>query len=331
MIVEADFLTHWKTRALMNALGEGAPRYLIALWSHCQTRKAWEFELKPLMLAGICGFEGEPEKLWQAMLELRWIEPAEEMGWYRVHGWAEINAALVGSWAGGSRTKGATWHPRGYPIMPENRPETAPGSTRGKTPGSAPGGTPALTQGGTDKIREEKRRKEVPPKAPLQGADTLPMPVDFSEHRRGVMVSWIDYRASIRSRIKPASWPRLLEKLAGLNDAQLEACVTESIANGWKGLFPERFMLPPPTCDSGTAPLFGKKKEGAAPALKPIKPADFPWRDLALNMRGDELIGTWEEQDPRTRRELRELWSSLPPQTKAAQWELAGGRENDEG
>lgn len=121
-------------------------------------------------------------------------------------------------------------------------------------------------------------------------------------------------------------------KLAGatckarpLSDEDLEACVSESLAQGWVGLFPEKFTSPCLTDPSPRHPKFSQKKEGGAPPVIPIKPADFPWRELALNVRGEELVGTWEDQDGRTRRELRQLWSELPAATKAAQWELAKG------
>jgi hypothetical protein len=82
MIIEADFLTHWKTKALVNAIGECAYRSLLALFAHCQTRKAWEFQMTPLMLAGICGYtEGPAERLFDSMKQLCWIEPGDELGW----------------------------------------------------------------------------------------------------------------------------------------------------------------------------------------------------------------------------------------------------------
>lgn len=157
------------------------------------------------------------------------------------------------------------------------------------------------------------------------------MPADWSQARCETMERWLAYKTECRKRYKPSSWQALLAKLAPLSDEDLEACVSESLAQGWAGLFPDKFTSPRPTGSSPGHPQFLQKKEGAAPPVTPIKPADFPWRELALNVRGEELVGTWEEQDGRTRRELRNLWSELPPATKAAQWELAkGGATNDE-
>ena len=45
MIVETDFLTHWKTNSLIDALDDpAAPCYLLHLWAHCQTRKEYRFD-----------------------------------------------------------------------------------------------------------------------------------------------------------------------------------------------------------------------------------------------------------------------------------------------
>lgn len=154
MIVQADFLTHWKTRALAGAIGEeSALRALLSLWAHCQTRRAWEFRLNDLMLAGMCSYTGQPALLWETMIKLNLIEDVGE-GWYQVHDWGEINSALVGQWAGGAKQKGVRWHPRGYYYQPQVKPQVEPEVQREVEPGVAPIGL--------DRIGED-RNKPLPP------------------------------------------------------------------------------------------------------------------------------------------------------------------------
>ena len=112
MIVDPDFVTHWKTKALANALGDmgSSLQALLLLWSHCQSRGAWQFQLTPLKLAGICGFTGNAQVLWDAMLELPFLQPVpNQPGWYEVHQWAEKNKELIHRW--GARS--GTWNPKG--------------------------------------------------------------------------------------------------------------------------------------------------------------------------------------------------------------------------
>ncbi|WP_395741054.1 hypothetical protein [Prosthecobacter sp.] len=339
MIIETDFVNHWKTKALAAAIGKAeALQALLLLWGHCQTRKAWEFQLTPLMLAGICGYEGEAEKLSKVMLELRWIVPADELGWFQVRGWGEVNASLVGKWAGGLRKQGATWHPRGYGIDPTKGATIGsttgrPQDTTGATLGSSNGATSDSSTGTTDLIGLDGIREEAKstPKAPKGGGASLPMPADWSPRRVEIMQRWLDYRTASRKTVRAPSWPALQTKVAVLDDEQLDACVSDSIANGWMGLFPERFTLSPPT-GGGTGAANAQKKEGAAPPpAKKIRPPDFPWRVVAIDHEGWTPDGEWEDQTPRTRRSLQDSWAALAPQTKAALWTLAqDGRKEPE-
>ncbi len=338
MIVEADFLTHWKTNALEARIGDKAVHCLLALWAHCQRRKAWEFQLTPLMLAGICGFKGEPQTIWDAMIELRWIERTTDLNWFQIHDWGKVNAALIGKWAGGAKKTGAWWHPRGHVVT--DRPkksaaQTTP-ATIGSSSGESTGTSSASSTGGSDGIGEDWTGEDEnqTPVAPLEGAHTLPMPEGASPQRLAVLKSWIDYKIRIGKPIKLASWPTVLERFATLDDPALKECIDEAISNGWNHCFPERHTPPPPIGSSPNDLQKSQKKEGAAGAqqIKKIQPADFPWLELARDMRGEDLMGTWEQQDARTRSDLRKLWSDLPPHTKTAMWELTrGGGLTNEG
>ena len=67
MIVETDFLDHWKTQMLIEMLGDPASHcYLLRLWAHCQTRKENRFapgKMKPAILKAITRAPHEAEML----------------------------------------------------------------------------------------------------------------------------------------------------------------------------------------------------------------------------------------------------------------------------
>ncbi len=100
MIVEPDFLDHWKTRMLARLLkDERAPIYVLRLWAHCQQRKTDRFtDWNPDVLASVCRWDTDGLTLWNAMgqtfLEI-------DGGNVVVHGWAETNAALISAWENG--------------------------------------------------------------------------------------------------------------------------------------------------------------------------------------------------------------------------------------
>jgi hypothetical protein len=121
MIVQSDFLTHWKVKALANRVGmESALTALLALWGHCERRKAWEFELTPLMLAGICDFKGDAGELFAVMAEVKLIDAPDSEGWFQVHQWGKVNAALVKKWVA-NKGQGWRWHPRGFACQSIDR------------------------------------------------------------------------------------------------------------------------------------------------------------------------------------------------------------------
>jgi hypothetical protein len=108
MILETDFLTHWKFEALCGAIGDArAFRALIRLWTHAQVRKQWIFPLDPLKLASICGVREEVEAFWEHMTgRAGWVE-ARGGGWFELRGWANINRAMIQAWC--TKTKRLPW------------------------------------------------------------------------------------------------------------------------------------------------------------------------------------------------------------------------------
>ena len=117
MLIDPDFLDHWRTIALVDALDgdEMAPMYLIRLWGHCQTRKTDTFEIPTKGLRSLCRYSGDAERLETALTEAGWIE--RDGGNIRAIKWLDHNRGLSKAWENGQRG--------GRPKKPDaNRTET---------------------------------------------------------------------------------------------------------------------------------------------------------------------------------------------------------------
>lgn len=125
MIVQPDFLTHWKTKKLINRLKDQcAPLYVIRLWSLCHTSKSDVIPADHETIAAICEYEGDPEKFAKAMLDCGFIEP-EHRGNHVVHGWSEVNQRLIHNWTvgpKGGRPRGAKPEPPPNPRVDLKEP-----------------------------------------------------------------------------------------------------------------------------------------------------------------------------------------------------------------
>lgn len=141
VIVDPDFIDHWRTRMLVGLLGsdEMAPIYVLRLWAHCQNRRKWVFDLPSAALQSICRYAGDAQAFESAM---------EQSGFTKrigtdieVVGWAKYNAALIAAWNNGSKG--------GRP-----RKQTSQDSIK---PTDNPWDNPNLTHGVTDKNREDKK------------------------------------------------------------------------------------------------------------------------------------------------------------------------------
>jgi hypothetical protein len=149
MIIEPDFLDHWKTRLLMRLLEtDSAPNYVIRLWSHCQTRKTNTFpEWSPVILSSVCRWPGDADLFWSAMLQ---TFCRVEDGYLIAHQWDEVNASLIAAWSNGGKG--------GRPKKPTGNPRVNPEPNQVN---------PQLTHGVTDREdREEKTEKTLAPKSP---------------------------------------------------------------------------------------------------------------------------------------------------------------------
>jgi hypothetical protein len=136
MIIEPGFLEHWKTRLLVDRLGEEtAPLRLIKLWEFCQLRKAWEFPFTAIVLKAVCGWQGDATAFWEAMTDgdSGWLVPAEEGRW-EVRGFRDLNGKLCHNWRVGSIPKGKG--KTGSQSEATGKPEASQMNSTPKPPGS---------------------------------------------------------------------------------------------------------------------------------------------------------------------------------------------------
>jgi hypothetical protein len=173
VIVDPDFIDHWKTRMLVAALGDDelAPIYVLRLWAHCQNRRMWVFDLPCMALKGICRFQGDAQAFEDAMVSAGFI--SREGKAITVLGWEEYNASLIAAWnnggKGGRPKKEPTENPR---VNPQDNPQ----KTQGEPTGEPIGGDEI----GVDEKREEQKAKaSAAPKRSRASAKT-PLPADFS-------------------------------------------------------------------------------------------------------------------------------------------------------
>lgn len=294
MIVKHNILGHWKTKLLIMRLGrEAALVALLSIWGYCEERKAWEFKLTPLELAGLCDYPGDPDLLFSTLLETRIIDRSIDPSWFTVHAWEEVNKSLVDKWRGGK-----CWHPRGFrcdsiapakshpidhPIDPTiadaiappigldwiglDNPPVVPQGGQGADASQTPPGNPNADPFGDDQDPAKKRKGAV-----RITSKNMPVPAEWSPSRAEAMRQWLDFKAESGKGYKPLGFAALVTKLAEFSDAAVDAAVQEAKANNWAGLFPDRL--------SGQAAT-GRKKGG-------------PLEVVAVPLREEGVPDGWE-------------------------------------
>lgn len=135
MIVQPNFLDHWKTRLLQTELqGDPlSPTYILRLWGHCQEQKDHKFaKLSAPALAAICHFNGAPQALWLAIQNAGFILVKGET--VIVHEWDEYNAGLIRNWDNGrkgGRPRTKNKKPMGSAGLTQSKPSDNPDVTDG--------------------------------------------------------------------------------------------------------------------------------------------------------------------------------------------------------
>ncbi len=115
MIVDPDFVDHWKTRLLVGSLDgdESAPMYVLRIWAHCQNRRQWQFDnLTHEALKALCRFPGHSNKLEASLVASGFIRRDGKM--LIVCNWDEYNKSLIAAWNNGK--KGKTSNPDKTPT-----------------------------------------------------------------------------------------------------------------------------------------------------------------------------------------------------------------------
>lgn len=220
MIIDPDFLDHWRTGMVVDALQDPmAPMYIMRLWAHCQERKSDTFAMPVRGLKAQCKFPGDAQAFEDALIDAGFIERQGDS--IHVCGWADKNAALLAAWENG--TKGG--RPR---KKTQEKPMGYPDETHGK-----PSANQTETQ--TKPIREEKSREE-PSSLRSEGTARVraTTPTRPAEVPDGV---WQDFQAIRKAKRSPLTDTALegikreAEKAGiGLGDAIAYCCEA-----GWQG------------------------------------------------------------------------------------------------
>jgi hypothetical protein len=108
-----------------------------------------------------------------------------------------------------------------------------------------PNPPPAGAEGATEPMAHPPPAKRKP-KSADPGPESVPIPRDLdAPDFRAAWAEWIADRKA-RGRFTARAAELQFEKLLPLGPAKAAACVRESIANGWSGLFPDKFRTGPP-------------------------------------------------------------------------------------
>lgn len=128
MIVEPAFFDHWKTRMLIDALGdEAAPIYVMRLWAHCQNQRQDTFDSFPTeAIKAICRFPGQAGTLESSLVASGFIRRDGES--LVVVNWSQYNSSLIAAWCNGKRGG----RPPKNPAVTHGLPSGNPEETHGK-------------------------------------------------------------------------------------------------------------------------------------------------------------------------------------------------------
>lgn len=215
MIVDTDFLDHWKTGMVIDELQDKcAPIYILRLWAHCQERKSDCFSMPSRGLKAQCKYEGDHEKFEAALVAAGFIERDGET--IKVIGWAEKNASLIAAWENGGRGG-----------RPKKKPTDNPQETHGLAMGNPavthgqPMENPTLTQ--TKPIRVDKSRED-------KKATYVAAPDGVSDS------VWHGFKQIRKAKKAPVTDLVIhqIKKEADIAGITLDEALTECVTRGWQ-------------------------------------------------------------------------------------------------
>jgi hypothetical protein len=229
MLIDPDFLTHWRTLTLCDLTGDDhAALYLIRLWGHCQTRKNDVFQIPPAGLKALCQFKGDPDVLENALTVAGFIKREGET--VTVLKWSDHNAKLIQCWENGKKG-GRPAKPKPNPRKTETEPNGNPTRTQ-REPKPNPSETNKIRQDktGLEKSEEEDPRitsaemSEMVPDGPEPGqtpeSEFLAIWNSLPSGKRGVMrVSGLPPMLSVKDReVFNRLWPAKCEVMKAAMD-----------------------------------------------------------------------------------------------------------------
>jgi hypothetical protein len=250
VILDPDFLDHWRTRMVVDALGdECAPMCILRLWAHCQVRKSDRFAMPTAGLKAQCRFTGDAQKFEQALIEAGFI--ARDGGDVHVLGWAEQNAALLAAWDNGARG-GRPKKPKVNPRVTNEKPTGNPTETHRE---------PTANPDETDKSREDKKSPSL--RSGEKRASAPHRPSDVDEQ---VWKDWVALRRRKRADVSLTTLEGAREQaqLAGMS---LEAFLRVWCRRGSQGL--EADWLKPHERASPVASLSDRRTQTIAGLTNP--------------------------------------------------------------
>lgn len=229
MIVDPDFLDHWKTRLLVDELGgdELAPLYVLRIWAHCQQRKkADAITISAAGLRALCRCASVPaEHLEAALILAGFIE--REGGEIRAIDWAVRNVKLITAWkngkAGGeaNRERAAAREP----TDDRNGTEPEPNDDRPATEREA-----IRSREEEDKNKSKSKGNAARPAPPSAMALLLSAGVD-----QQTAADWIAHRKAKRATAT-ATVIEDRKRACAKAGVDLAAGLALEVSRGWQGL-----------------------------------------------------------------------------------------------
>lgn len=181
MIVDPDFMDHWRTGMVADAIGDPmAAIYILRLWAHCQDRKSDTFVMPPAGLKAQCKCPAPADVFELALVDAGFL--SRDGDTITVLGWAEKNASLLAAWENGAKG---------------GRPKKNPVKTRGLATGNpaVTHGQPSANPDETDKSREEKNssslRSEEGPSQAKAAPKVVQCPADVDVQ---IWADWLQLR-----------------------------------------------------------------------------------------------------------------------------------------
>ena len=172
-----------------------------------------------------------------------------EDGCFVAHQWDEVNSSLIASWSNGGKG--------GRPKKPRDNPRVNPDSNPV---------IPQVTHGVTDREEKidkiEKTEKTKAPKSPWDVGFGVELPNSFqTENCLQAVKLWLQYKSERKEGYKKTGLTASLTKWSNeFSPAEFPSAVENSIASGWKGIFP-------------------KNNQQQSLPIQPAQKKDVDWRD----------------------------------------------------